>query len=50
VVPRPARVRRIHPLEPKPPQVKLPHEGVDDADRVLLRDILLDPLRQQRPL
>jgi hypothetical protein len=50
VIARPPRVRRIHPLEPKPRQVKLRHEGVDDAHRVLLRDILIDPLREQRPL
>src|SRR5207302_7063550 len=50
VVARPARVRGIHPLEPKPRQVKLSHEGADDADRVFLGDILVNPLREQRPL
>src|SRR4029077_16227616 len=50
VVTRSARVRGIHPVEPEPCQVELRYERVNDADRVLFRDVLVDPLRGQGPL
>src|SRR5881392_2507699 len=50
MVSRPPRFRRLHTLEPETAQVKLIDENIDDTDRIIGANVIIEMLGEQRTL